>query len=57
VGVLSGSVVRSADVVQPACKLEGIACSSEGGATRLWLVADADDRGVPATLFRADVSF
>jgi len=57
VGVLSGSVVRSADVVQPACKLEGIACSSKGGATQLWLVADADDRGVPATLFRADVSF
>jgi hypothetical protein len=57
VGVLSGGTVRSAHVVEPACKLEGLACRSEGGAaTRLWLVADADDRHVSATLFSAVVA-
>ena len=56
VGVLSGGAVLAAHTVQPACKLEGLACRVAGGATRLWLVADADDRGVPATLFRAELA-
>lgn len=55
VGVLDGGAVASAHAVHPACKLEGVACTARGGAVELWLVADADDRRVPATLFRAEL--
>jgi hypothetical protein len=53
VGLLNGAVVTRAEAVQNACKLEGVTCTVDGGASTLWLVADADDRRVPATLFRA----
>jgi hypothetical protein len=56
VGVLAGSAVHSVRAVQPACKLEGLACSVEESMTTLWMVADADDRAVRATLWRADVA-
>jgi hypothetical protein len=54
-GVLDGAVVTRADTVQNGCKLEGVTCTQEHGASTLWLVADADDRRVPATLFRAEL--
>lgn len=62
VGVLSeGRVVRSVRVT-PTCKIEGIALASprDARASRpdaCWLVADADDRSVPAALFRAAFPF
>jgi hypothetical protein len=60
-GACTGSVVgelRDREViwarqVQPACKLEGISCADD----RLWLVADADDRGTPTPLYSARIPF
>jgi hypothetical protein len=51
IGRLSGNTVRGTTAITPPCKLEGLTCSEDG---TLWLVADADDRRLPAVLFRAD---
>ena len=65
-GRCTGSVVgwldvdgtpRGARPVDPACKIEGIACApGASGATALWLVSDADDRSIPARLHRAELA-
>jgi len=52
----AGHAVRDAQPLHPTCKIEGIACSAGAGATTaLWLVADADDRSIPALLYRAEL--
>ena len=48
-GELRGGAVDWARQVQPACKLEGLACTADGA---LYLVADPDDRSIRATLFQ-----
>jgi hypothetical protein len=49
IGELVGAQVSWVQPVLPVCKLEGIACTPQGA---LWLVADADNRAIPAALFR-----
>ena len=53
VGVLSGSEVRGLCAVRPARKLEGVAIRGGTVSPELWLVADADDRSLRATLYQA----
>lgn len=62
VGVLSEGRIIRASRVRPLCKIEGIALACRGrdraaAPEALWLVADADDRQVPASLFRATLPF
>jgi hypothetical protein len=51
VGELHGGRVLWVQPLLPACKLEGISCADD----RLWLVADADDRGTPAPLYSTPI--
>ena len=56
VGVIGGDgELRSVHRLDAPYKIEGVHAEAEGGTVRLLLVTDADDPGVPAVLFGADL--
>ena len=58
IGVLEDGRVTRHVRVNPTLKLEGIALAGDGGSgPTLWLVADPDDRGIHASLYRATLPF
>jgi hypothetical protein len=54
IGIVDGrGTVRRLLRLDVPCKIEGVDASLEGNAIRLLLVTDADDPGIPATLYSA----
>jgi hypothetical protein len=55
IGIIDGNTLRSLYPLGPAYKIEGVHASLDAAVIRLLLVTDADDAGIPASLFSAEI--